>query len=183
MKRRDTKQNTTRDMAQNTAQSTKRIWKRSLDRSTWIPMLVCFCLLISIVVPFVPGVLAEEEETAEAAAVADTREMVYPLACFTTQSAPQPPLAVNEAAVSEFFSTTVSRSVAEPTEGYAYRFPRGDSYENFFYCGRNWYYLGKGTQQTFYGISIDPLSEPEDGCFTFTVREKHFCLISTVSRS
>lgn len=138
--------------------------KRYNGKSKWIPLFLCVCLFISLIVPFIPGVLAEEEETTQA--VAD-REMVYPLACFTTQTSSQPPLVQNDTGISPFFWAVVSPSVSDPMEGYAYRFPNGDDYENFFYCRGDWYYLGSGTQQTFYGISIDPLGTPAADSFTY----------------
>lgn len=138
--------------------------KRYNGKSKWIPLFLCVCLFISLIVPFIPGVLAEEEETTQA--VAD-REMVYPLACFTTQTSSQPPLVQNDTGISPFFWAVVSPSVSDPMEGYAYRFPNGDDYENFFYCRGDWYYLGSGTQQTFYGINIDPLGTPAADSFTY----------------
>ncbi|MBQ1410918.1 MAG: InlB B-repeat-containing protein [Oscillospiraceae bacterium] len=140
--------------------------KGNNGRKRWIPLLLCVCLFISMVLPFIPGVLAEEEETTEPVA-ADEREMIYPLACYTTQSSSQPPLAQEDTSISPYFWSVVSPSVPEPMEGYAYRFPTEGGYENFFYCRGDWYYLGSGTEQSFYGISIDPLGEPEADSFSF----------------
>lgn len=141
--------------------------KGNNGRKRWIPLLLCVCLFISMVLPFIPGVLAEEEETTEPVAAADEREMIYPLACYTTQSSSQPPLAQEDTSISPYFWSVVSPSVPEPMEGYAYRFPTEGGYENFFYCRGDWYYLGSGTEQSFYGISIDPLGEPEADSFSF----------------